>query len=109
MSGDLIGEKGTAWYSPGSDGAVGHLNSLKKVQKLKIDYIYPSHGNKFNNVQERINQIRSRILIKDKIILNNLEKRPHSVLELTRLLYNTEYAQVFPGLVIVESHLIKLE
>ncbi|MBA7674355.1 Hydroxyacylglutathione hydrolase [subsurface metagenome] len=109
LSGDLIGEIGTAWYSPSSGGAIGYLLSLEKVEKLPIEYIYPSHGHKFNNVKERINQIRDKILIKDEIILENLKKKPHTILELVKLLYKTTNAQVFPGVAIVESHLIKLE
>ena len=109
LSGDLIGEIGTAWYSPSSGGAIGYLSSLEKVEKLPIEYIYPSHGHKFNNVKERINQIRDKILIKDEIILENLKKKPHTILELTKLLYKTTKAQAFPGVAIAESHLIKLE
>ena len=109
LSGDLIGEIGTAWYSPSSGGAIGYLSSLEKVEKLPIEYIYPSHGHKFNNVQERINQIRDKILIKDEIILENLKKKPHTISELVKLLYKTTQAQVFPGVAIAESHLIKLE
>ncbi len=110
LSGDLIGEIGTAWYSPSSGGAMGYLSSLEKVEKLPIEYIYPSHGDKFYNVKERINQIRNKILIKDSVILQNLEKRPHTILELIKLFFNkTEYAQIFPGAAIIESHLIKLE
>ncbi|MFX0136419.1 MAG: MBL fold metallo-hydrolase [Candidatus Hodarchaeota archaeon] len=109
LSGDLIGEFGTAWYSPSSGGAIGYLSSLEKVEKYDIEYIYPSHGNKFHNVKERINQIRNRILIKDNIILENLDKRPHTILELIKLFYKTKLYQIFPGLAIVESHLIKLE
>lgn len=109
LSGDLIGEIGTAWYSPSSGGAIGYLSSLEKVEKLPIEYIYPSHGHKFNNVGERINQVRDKILIKDEIILENLNKKPHTILELVKLLYKTTKAQVFPGVAITESHLIKLE
>jgi len=109
LSGDLIGEIGTAWYSPSSGGAIGYLSSLEKVEKLPIEYIYPSHGHKFNNVKERINQIRDKILIKDEIILENLKKKPHTILELAKLLYKTTKAQAFPGVAIAESHLIKLE
>ena len=109
LSGDLIGEFGTAWYSPSSGGAIEYLTSLEKVEKLNIEYIYPSHGDKFYNVKERINEIRNKILIKDKIILENLEQNPLSVLELTKLFFKTKVIQIFPGIAIVESHLIKLE
>jgi len=109
LSGDLIGEFGTAWYSPSSGGAIGYLSSLEKVENLPIDYIYPSHGQKFNNVKERITQIRDKILSKEEIILENLKKKPHTILELAQLLYKTTRAQAFPGVAIAESHLIKLE
>lgn len=109
LSGDLIGEKGTAWYSPSSGGALGYLSSLEKIEKLpKINTIFPSHGNKFNNIKERITQIRKKILVKDNIILNNLNQDA-TFLELVKILYNDPYSQLFPGLAILESHLIKLE
>lgn len=110
LSGDLIGEKGTAWYSPSSGGALGYLSSLKKIESLpKINNIFPSHGDKFNNVKDRITQIREKILIKDNIILKELDKGPQMILDLVKVLYKDPYSQLFPGLAILESHLIKLE
>jgi glyoxylase-like metal-dependent hydrolase (beta-lactamase superfamily II) len=109
LSGDLIGEKGTAWYSPSSGGAIGYLSSLDKVEKLQVNLIYPSHGNKFSNVQERITEIRNKILIKDQIILDKLQEGPQTMLDLVKLFYPTQFSQIFPGLAIVESHLIKLK
>ena len=109
LSGDLIGEFGTAWYSPSSGGAIGYLSSLEKVEKHPIEYIYPSHGKKFNNVKERINQIRNKIMMKDEIILENLKKKSYTILELIRLFYKAKEAQIFPGVAIIESHLLKLE
>jgi len=109
LSGDLIGEKGTAWYSPSSGGAIGYLSSLDKIEKLRVDYIYPSHGDVFSNVKERINDLRHKILIKDKIILEKLGEGPQNFLDLVGLFYKDGYLQMFPGLAIVESHLIKLE
>lgn len=109
LSGDLIGEKGTAWYSPSSGGAIGYLSSLDKVEKLRVNYVYPSHGDKFSNIKERIKEIRNKILIKDEIILKKLEENPQTFLDLVGLFYQDQYSQMFPGLAIVESHLIKLE
>ncbi len=109
LSGDLIGEKGTAWYSPSSGGATGYLSSLEKVEKFPIELIYPSHGNKIENIQQRIHEIRQKILMKDDLILKELKKKPHTVMELTNLFYKTSYSQMFPGIAIIESHLIKLE
>ncbi|HUY00608.1 MAG TPA: MBL fold metallo-hydrolase [Candidatus Deferrimicrobium sp.] len=109
LSGDLIGEKGTAWYSPSSGGAIGYLSSLDKIEKLPINLIYPSHGNKFTNVKERIAEIRKKILIKDQLILDKLQEGPQTMSNLISLFYPERFAQIFPGLAIVESHLIKLE
>lgn len=109
LSGDLIGEKGTAWYSPSSGGAVGYLSSLEKIERLLVDYIYPSHGDKFSNVKERIREIRNKILSKEEKILQKLAEKPQTMLELVALFYEDGYSQMFPGLAIVESHLVKLE
>lgn len=109
LSGDLIGEKGTAWYSPSSGGALGYLKSLDKIDRLDVKVIYPSHGNKFTHVKERINQIRHKILIKDEKILQKLEEGPQSMLDLINLFYKDEFSRFFPGAAIIESHLLKLE
>ncbi|MHA1271410.1 MAG: MBL fold metallo-hydrolase [Candidatus Helarchaeota archaeon] len=109
LSGDLVGEKGTAWYSPSSGGATGYLSSLNKIEKLSIKYIYPSHGAKFYNVSERINEIRQKIISNENLILNKIREKPQTTLDLVNLLFNSPTSQFFPGVVIVESHLIKLE
>ncbi|MBD3228218.1 MAG: MBL fold metallo-hydrolase [Candidatus Lokiarchaeota archaeon] len=111
LSGDLIGEKGTAWYSPSSGGAVGYLKSLDKVDKLEIKRIYPSHGNEFSDgkIKTRIEEIRNKITDKDRIILKELENGQKKVLDLVKLFYRSQFSQIFPGIAIVESHLIKLE
>lgn len=44
-----------------------------------------------------------------KKILRKLEEKPQTILELVGLFYEDQYSQMFPGLAIVESHLIKLE
>ena len=36
-------------------------------------------------------------------------KGPQTLLDLVRIFYTQEFAQMFPGVAIVESHLIKLE
>ncbi|MHA1751452.1 MAG: MBL fold metallo-hydrolase [Candidatus Helarchaeota archaeon] len=109
LSGDLIGEKGTAWYSPSSGGAIGYLDSLKKIEKLSVSSVYPAHGNKFYNIKERITQIRNKILLKDQKIMEKLEKSPQKLIDLVKLFYNDSLIQIFPGVAIIESHLIKLE
>ncbi len=108
LSGDLIGERGVAWYCPSGGGATGYLTSLDRVEQLPIQVIYPSHGGIIYNVQERIHQIRRKITVKDERILHKLDEGPLTMLDLIKLFYNTQYAQIFPGVAIVESHLQKL-
>ncbi|MHA1378095.1 MAG: MBL fold metallo-hydrolase [Candidatus Helarchaeota archaeon] len=109
LSGDLIGEHGVAWYSPSSGGCVEYLSSLDKIEQHSISYIYPAHGDKIIDVKKRIRGIRSNINRKDQRILELLKERPQTVLSLAKILYKNKYMQIFPGIAIVESHLIKLE
>ncbi|MHA1829989.1 MAG: hypothetical protein ACTSWR_00490, partial [Candidatus Helarchaeota archaeon] len=71
--------------------------------------VYPAHGNKFYNIKERITQIRNKILLKDQKIMEKLEKSPQKLIDLVKLFYNDSLIQIFPGVAIIESHLIKLE
>ena len=108
LSGDNIAEKGVTWYAPSSGGAVGLLNSLERIKKLDVKYIFPSHGSKFENVHERIEQIENKLHQREFLILEELKKGPQDLTRLVDLFFSNNIYKMI-GLVIVESHLLKLE
>jgi glyoxylase-like metal-dependent hydrolase (beta-lactamase superfamily II) len=107
LAGDILGEE-VAWYAPSSGGAEGYLNSLKKIIKLDIDLILPSHGNALVDARTAIQETREKILGRDTVITRTLRTGPKRFHELNRLLFESPSAQFFPGTPILESHLQKL-
>ncbi|NHI90997.1 MAG: MBL fold metallo-hydrolase [Candidatus Lokiarchaeota archaeon] len=108
LSGDIIGEKGVTWYSPSSGGVTKMLQSLELIEKMPINFILPSHGCKILNVQQRIDEIRSKIIQREMIILNELRNKSMRIDEIVNLFFPNNLMKVI-GLIIVESHLQKLE
>ncbi len=108
LSGDLIGAT-VAWYSPSSGGVIGYLESLRKVERLRVDRIYPSHGPEITDVKEAICRVKNKLLRREKVILQALEEGEKTFKELNQTLIRKPKLLFFPGTVILESHLIKLE
>ena len=108
FSGDVVGEV-VAWYSPSSGGALGYFSSLDKIERFELERIYPSHGEVITNKEETISRIRSKLLEREKYILHELEKGPKKFKELVEELFPSPNQRFFPGVQILESHLIKLE
>ncbi|MHA1146413.1 MAG: MBL fold metallo-hydrolase [Candidatus Helarchaeota archaeon] len=108
LSGDIIGEKGVTWYSPGSGGSKSLLSSLDRIEKLPVKSVFPSHGNKFENCKQRIKEIRHKILQRNELILEELEKGPKTLQNLVKSLFGSTGTKLI-GVVIVESHLRELE
>ncbi len=108
LSGDIIAEKGVTWYSPSSGGVVGLLKSFEKIDKLNVKFIYPSHGNRFEKVSLRIQEIRNKLLQRENIILEKLEKGSQKLSYFVELFFPNNIFKMI-GLVIVESHLEKLQ
>ncbi len=107
-AGDVIGEI-VAWYSPSSGGALGYLSSLEKIEKYELEKIYPSHGEIITDKQKAIRRIRGKILERENYILKELENGPKQFREMVEKLFPSPNQQFFPGVQILESHLIKLE
>jgi len=108
FSGDVVGEV-VAWYSPSSGGALGYFSSLDKIEKFELERIYPSHGGVITDKEEAISRIRSKLLEREKYILHELESGPKKFKELVEGLFPSPNQRFFPGVQILESHLIKLE
>lgn len=109
LPGDLVGDAASVWYSPRSGGVVEYLNSLEKINTRKIEHAFPSHGHSFSNIGERINDVRKIINQRNDHILEFIKQGPCTVLDLTEKLFDIKYYRILPGIMIVESHLQKLE
>jgi glyoxylase-like metal-dependent hydrolase (beta-lactamase superfamily II) len=107
-SGDMV-SRVVAWYSPSSGGVLGYLSSLDKIKRFELEKIYPSHGEIITDKENTINQIRGKLLDREKRILKEIENGPKQFREIVEKLFPSPNQQFFPGVQILESHLIKLE
>jgi glyoxylase-like metal-dependent hydrolase (beta-lactamase superfamily II) len=107
-SGDVVGDV-VAWYSPSSGGVLGYLNSLEKIEKFDLEKIYPSHGEIITEKEKAIGRIRGKLYERENLILKELETGPKQFRELVEKMFPSPNQQFFPGVQILESHLIKLE
>jgi glyoxylase-like metal-dependent hydrolase (beta-lactamase superfamily II) len=108
LANDLVGI-GPAWYTPGSGGVIGYLDSLSQLKLKKASILVPSHGPIMENPQESIERIYERLLKREAILLEALSTGPKTFMELLSSLFPDINIHFFPGCGILESHLIKLE
>jgi len=108
FSGDMIGAP-VAWYCPSGGGVVGYLETLDKISSLEIEVIMPSHGNEIREVEKAIAKTRRALLKREERIIEMLSHGKASLLEIVDELFHDEASKFFPGLQMVDSHLLKLE
>lgn len=108
LAGDLFGEASAIWYAPSCGGVSEFNRSLARIGELDVKTVFPSHGDVFCNLKERISSVRSIIAQRDAIILDALDQGPCTVWELARKMFDTRVQQVFPGIMLVETHLARL-
>ncbi len=112
FAGDLVGAV-TAWYSPSSGGVTGYLDSLEKMGQRAATLLLPSHGEPIADAAGAIAATRARLLERERLILAALASGPKTFPELLNLLFGEKAAHffpgIFPGVAILESHLLKLQ
>ncbi len=108
LTGDAVGQV-VAWYSPSSGGAIGYLEGLTRLASLGASLILPSHGPDITDPQRAITHTRDHILRVDDKLLSRLGPEPISLAELCGRIYRNPAARIFPGIQIIQSHLLKLE
>jgi len=108
LSGDVIGERGYAWFSPSGGGLLGYYESLEKIEKLSIDYAIPSHGLRVDNVKKRIDDIRLKFKKIEQSVLHDLDEKSQTFNYLVDNNFPPAFAD-FPGTVMITSCLDKLE
>jgi len=74
-----------------------------------LEKIYPSHGEIITEKEKAIGRIRGKLYERENLILKELETGPKQFRELVEKMFPSPNQQLFPGVQILESHLIKLE
>jgi glyoxylase-like metal-dependent hydrolase (beta-lactamase superfamily II) len=105
--GDLVGEV-VAWYTPTSGGVTGYLESLKKMEEKKPKLILPSHGGVIKKPQEKIAEVRDRLLQRESKMIDILSEGSISFVDLVDRMFKSKMIRFFPGAGIAESHVQKL-
>ncbi len=107
FGGDLVGDI-VAWYTPASGGVTGYLESLAKIEACNPRVILPSHGAVINDPAAKIDEVRARLLSREKKMLGVLSEGPISFVDLVGRMFANEMIRFFPGTGITESHVQKL-
>jgi glyoxylase-like metal-dependent hydrolase (beta-lactamase superfamily II) len=107
FGGDLVGDI-VAWYTPASGGVTGYLESLAKMKAKNPSVILPSHGAVIDDPIAKIDEVRARLLSREKKMLGIISERPISFFDLVGRMFTNEMIRFFPGTGITESHVQKL-
>lgn len=105
--GDLIGEV-VAWYTPSSGGVIGYLSSLDRMAERQPRIILPAHGGIIREPMEKIEEVRDRLLARERKMVDLLSSGEMPFSEIVKGMISNEMLRFFPGVGITESHLQKL-
>ncbi len=108
LSSDVVGEI-VAWYSPSSGGVLGFLQSLERLSSLEVKVILPAHGDIIKDPVSALEKTRRHLLKTGERLVKILREGEMSFRELSERMYGNKIIQFFPGMQIIESHLIRLE
>jgi glyoxylase-like metal-dependent hydrolase (beta-lactamase superfamily II) len=110
FTGDLI-LSGSTSVIPDDDGDLGqYLESLRRVQALDVQRIYPAHGPVIEDAQGKIQEYLDHRMLRERQILEALGAGARTIPEMVKVIY----ADVSPALhnaaaMSVHSHLRKLK
>jgi glyoxylase-like metal-dependent hydrolase (beta-lactamase superfamily II) len=105
--GDLVGEV-VAWYTPSSGGVIGYLSSLDRMQERQPRVILPAHGGIIHEPLQKIEEVRERLLARERKMIDILAGGGVDFFELVDRMISNERLRFFPGVGITESHVQKL-
>ena len=105
--GDLVGEV-VAWYTPSSGGVIGYLSSLDRMQERHPRVILPAHGGIIHEPLQKIEEVRDRLLARERKMVDILAGGGVDFFELVDRMISNERLRFFPGVGITESHVQKL-
>jgi len=88
FTGDHLMKSGFLYFehSPDTDPVAQYLNSLKRVEPLKVSLCLPGHGSPFTNYLEVIESVRSRISSRLALITELLSDSPATTYQLLQSL-----------------------
>lgn len=107
FGGDLVGDI-VAWYTPASGGVTGYLESLEKMKRCEPRVILPSHGAAVSEPAAKIEEVRARLLSRERKMLGIISEGPITFFDLVCRAFPNEMIRFFPGTGITESHVQKL-
>ncbi|RKQ32721.1 MBL fold metallo-hydrolase [Oceanobacillus halophilus] len=111
IAGDNIVAEGTTWIGPPDGDMIDYLQTLNRLENLKLSKIGPGHGNWVFRPYEHIEFVRNRRLHREEQIKSLLQEHKHlTSAQLTEFIYNDS---IHPSIFQVakrttEAHLIKL-
>ncbi|MDP6876380.1 MAG: MBL fold metallo-hydrolase [Alphaproteobacteria bacterium] len=102
------------WYATPGDGAGGnvdiYLHSLAKVEDLKVDIAFPSHGGTINDYRAAVADTRSVIVERQRTIEALFAQGPKTCRELDLQLHSARALELCPWFSsVTEAHLRKLK
>lgn len=109
FTGDLI-LGGSTSVIPDEDGDLAHyMASLRRVQGLEVDRIYPAHGPVIENARDMIQEYIDHRLLRERQILDAMGDGARTIPEMVRIIYADVPTQLHPvAAQTVHSHLKKL-
>ena len=60
-----------------------YLNSLKTIENLPVTTVYPGHGTSFNDINERLADIRKHHHKKNLLVLDHVNTKPKSTFDIS--------------------------
>ena len=106
--GDMVGME-VPFYTPSSGGVEAYLSSMEKYLALGMRQILPSHGELIGNPREAVEGVVKKVMRREEKLLEALMEKPRTFHELLPVLFRSPHQYMFPGAVILASHLEKLK
>ena len=85
------------------------LESLKVVENLPVDKIYPGHGNVFGDVKARADEMREHHAERSQLIMNCLDAKPKTTREVSQKIFGNALPDFDKFLALNETYVHLLE
>ena len=110
FSGDVILGVGTTVIPQDGGNLSDYLSTLRRLQAMPIERIYPGHGPVIENAAEKIAEYLNHRLEREKQIVHELTGGAKTVEQMVRSIYREYPEHLYPAAgQSVLSHLVKLE
>ena len=85
------------------------LESLKAVENLSVDKIYPGHGNVFSDIKIRVSEMREHHAQRTQLILNCLGREPKTTFQVSCEIFGRDLSPFDRFLALNETYVHLLE